>query len=56
MCEQRRMNRSNWYISARVRLMLNYILVFADDDATDNGTVLGDDSPHILQFRFQLRF
>jgi phosphate-selective porin OprO/OprP len=47
---------ANWYISSRVRLMLNYVLVFADDHATDNGTVLGDDSPHILQCRFQFRF
>jgi len=47
---------ANWYISARVRLMLNYILVIADDDANDNGTLLGDDSPQILQCRFQFRF
>ena len=47
---------ANWYFSSRVRLMLNYVLVFADDNANDNGTVLSDDSPQILQFRFQFRF
>jgi phosphate-selective porin OprO/OprP len=47
---------ANWYISSKIRLMANYILVFADDNATDNGTVVGDDSPHILQFRLQFRF
>ena len=27
-----------------------------DDNANDNGAVLGDDSPWALQFRFQIHF
>jgi len=46
----------NWYISPRTRLMANYIWVFCDENADDNGALLGDDSPQILQFRFQFRF
>ena len=46
----------NWYITSKARLMTNYILVFADDNADDDGTVLGDDEPHIFQMRLQVRF
>jgi len=46
----------NWYLSPRYRLMANYIWVFCDENANDDGTLLGDDSPRILQFRFQWRF
>ncbi len=47
---------ANWYITSRIRLMGNYIFVFADEDANGNGTLIGDDRPHILQMRFQIRF
>ena len=46
----------NWYISRRFRLMAEYILVFCDDNANDNGTVIGGDRPQIFQMRLQMRF
>jgi phosphate-selective porin OprO/OprP len=45
----------NWYISSQVRLMANYILVFTDDNANDNGAVMGSDNPQIFQLRLQFR-
>ena len=45
----------NWYITPRTRIMANYIFVFTDADADDNGTVMGDDEPQIVQVRFQVR-
>ena len=46
----------NWYLSRKIRLMANYILVFCDENANDNGTVKGGDAPQILMVRLQLRF
>jgi phosphate-selective porin OprO/OprP len=45
----------NWYISRRTRMMANYIFVFNDENANDNGRIEGDDEPQILQIRLQLR-
>jgi phosphate-selective porin OprO/OprP len=45
----------NWYISRRTRMMANYIFVFTDENATDNGRIEGDDEPQIFQIRLQLR-
>jgi phosphate-selective porin OprO/OprP len=46
----------NWYVSPKARLMANYILVFCDENADDNGAVLADDSPQIFMLRLQVRF
>ncbi len=46
----------NWYAHPQVRLMVNYIFVWADDDANDDGAVLGGDNPQILQARLQVYF
>ncbi len=46
----------NWYIHPQLRIMLNYIHVNVDRFANDNGTVIGNDSPHILQLRCQGHF
>ena len=46
----------NWYAHQQVRLMVNYIFVWADDDANDDGLVLGGDNPQILQARLQVHF
>ena len=46
----------NWYIHRQVRLMCNYTYVMTDSKANDNGSVLGNDSPHILNMRFQVNF
>jgi phosphate-selective porin OprO/OprP len=46
----------NWYISRRYRLMAEYLLVFCDENANDNGTVIGGDRPQIFQMRLQMRF
>ena len=45
----------NWYISRRTRMMANYLFVFNDENATDNGRIEGDDEPQIFQLRLQLR-
>jgi phosphate-selective porin OprO/OprP len=45
----------NWYITPKIRLMGNYIFVFADDDADGDGALDGDDRPQIIQLRLQLR-
>ena len=45
----------NWYITRRTRMMANYIFVFNDADADDNGRIEGDDEPQIFQIRLQLR-
>jgi len=47
---------ANWYISSKIRLMANYILIFAGDNVTDNGTFVSDYSPRIMQLRLQFRF
>jgi phosphate-selective porin OprO and OprP len=47
----------NYYQSANVRFMLNYIMVdVTDSAATVNGVVVGDDSPNILLARGQFSF
>ena len=43
----------NWYVNPSLRVMLNYIYVKTDINANDDNTVIGNDSPHILQARFQ---
>jgi phosphate-selective porin OprO/OprP len=45
----------NWYFSRHMRLMANYIIVDNDIFANADGTLEGNDDPHILQFRFQYR-
>ena len=47
---------ANWYLTPRIRLMANYIFVFAGEGANGDGTLIGDDRPRILQMRFQMRF
>jgi phosphate-selective porin OprO/OprP len=46
----------NWYINRRFRLMAEYLWVFCDQNANDDGTVIGGDRPQIFQMRFQVRF
>jgi len=47
----------NYYSSANVRFMLNYILVdVSDSSAVVNGVVVGDDKPNILLARAQFFF
>ncbi|MCZ6718104.1 MAG: OprO/OprP family phosphate-selective porin [Gammaproteobacteria bacterium] len=46
----------NWYINEQMRVMANYIYVDTDIFANDDGKVRGDDSPHIIQLRFQYDF
>jgi phosphate-selective porin OprO/OprP len=46
----------NWYINRRFRVMAEYLWVFCDQDANDDGTVVGGDRPRIFQMRFQMRF
>ncbi len=45
----------NWYLSRKIRLMANYIIVNNDIFANADGTLESDDDSHILQFRFQYR-
>jgi phosphate-selective porin OprO/OprP len=46
----------NWYINRRFRLMAEYLFVLCDQNANDNGTVIGGDQPQIFQMRLQMRF
>jgi phosphate-selective porin OprO/OprP len=46
----------NWYINRRFRLMAEYLWVFCDENANDDGTVVGGDRPQIFQMRLQMRF
>jgi phosphate-selective porin OprO and OprP len=46
----------NWYINRRFRLMAEYLWVSCDQNANDDGTVIGGDRPRIFQMRFQVRF
>ena len=46
----------NWYIHQQLRVMFNYIYVNTDANANDDGSVEGNDSPHVLQMRFQANF
>ncbi|MBW1788437.1 MAG: hypothetical protein JRK53_17745 [Deltaproteobacteria bacterium] len=45
----------NWYLTPKIRLMANYIMVFCDRNADADGTLEGGDEPHIFQMRFQFR-
>ena len=45
----------NWYINPKFRVMAEYLFVSCDQNANDNGTVLGGDRPRIFQMRFQFR-
>lgn len=46
----------NWYLSQRVRVMLNHVWVNHDSRATGAGTLPGDDDFRVLQSRFQVWF
>jgi phosphate-selective porin OprO/OprP len=46
----------NWYITSRVRLMADSLVIFNDATANDNGTVIGDDDPVIFLLQLQFRF
>jgi phosphate-selective porin OprO and OprP len=46
----------NWYINRNFRLMAEYLFVFCDENANDDGTVIGGDRPQIFQMRLQMRF
>lgn len=46
----------NWYIHQQLRLMFNYIFVMTDLNANDDGTVTGNNTPHIIQMRLQAHF
>ncbi len=46
----------NWYLTPQLRVMANYVLIFNDQYADGNGTLIGNDNPHIFQFRFQWKF
>lgn len=47
----------NYYYSANIRFMVNYLAVdVTDSAATVNGVVVGDDSPNILLARAQFAF
>ena len=46
----------NWYIHQQMRVMFNYSYVMTDANANGNGTVSGNDNPHIIQMRFQANF
>ncbi len=46
----------NWYVNEQMRVMANYIFVDTDIFANDDGQALGDDSPEIIQMRFQYDF
>ncbi len=46
----------NWYVNEQMRVMVNYIFVDTDIFANDNGLAQGNDSPQIVQMRFQYDF
>ena len=46
----------NWYLTPKLRIMANYVLVFNDRDADGNGTLIGNDNPQIFQMRMQWKF
>jgi phosphate-selective porin OprO/OprP len=47
---------ANWYIRPQVRMMANYVLVFADDEANGDGALIGGDHPQMFQVRLQISF
>lgn len=46
----------NWYVTPKLRIMANYILIFNDEYADGNGTLIGEDSPQVFQMRVQWKF
>jgi phosphate-selective porin OprO and OprP len=47
----------NYYASANVRFMLNYIMIdVTDSNAVANGVLVGDDSPNVVLARAQFHF
>jgi phosphate-selective porin OprO/OprP len=46
----------NWYINRHFRVMAEYLWIFCDQTANDDGTVVGGDRPRIFQMRFQMFF
>ncbi|MFN2566008.1 MAG: OprO/OprP family phosphate-selective porin [Gemmatimonadaceae bacterium] len=46
----------NWYANANIRVMVNYVVVNHDGNATGGGTALGDDDFRVWQTRFQVNF
>jgi phosphate-selective porin OprO and OprP len=46
----------NWYLTSKLRIMANYVLVFNDQYADGNGTLIGNDNPHVFQMRLQWKF
>jgi phosphate-selective porin OprO/OprP len=46
----------NWYVTPKLRIMANYVLVFNDQYADGNGTLIGGDSPQVFQMRLQWKF
>jgi phosphate-selective porin OprO/OprP len=46
----------NWYLTPKLRIMANYVLVFNDQDADGNGTLIGNDNPQVFQMRLQWKF
>jgi phosphate-selective porin OprO and OprP len=45
-----------WYLTPKLRVMANYVLVFNDHYADGNGTLIGNDNPQIFQMRMQWKF
>ena len=46
----------NWYLTPKLRIMANYVLVFNDQNADGNGTLIGNDNPQVFQMRLQWKF
>ena len=46
----------NWYPNANTRVMANYVLVDNDEDADENGGLIGNDDPSVFQVRVQAHF
>jgi phosphate-selective porin OprO/OprP len=46
----------NWYLTPKLRIMANYLLVLNDQYADGNGTLIGNDNPQIFQIRLQWKF
>ncbi|MEE8263845.1 MAG: porin, partial [Gammaproteobacteria bacterium] len=46
----------HWYVHEQMRVLANYIFVDTDIFANDNGLAQGNDSPQIVQMRFQYDF
>lgn len=46
----------NWYATPKLRIMANYVMVFNDQYADGNGSLVGNDNPHIFEMRFQWKF